>query len=540
MKRLLLTLSMILLLGSVAIAQRADNYPPDDKNVQMTATNLPIVWIDVDGKMIEMDSVITGRMKIIYNRDGQLNYVDTVAHPGQFVNYDGYISIRYRGHSSFTNSDKKPYTIHTMAGPVEEGANKLKVALLGMGKDHKWGLLAPYSDKSMLRDVLAYQLAEPWMEYTPEGRFCEVYLDGIYYGVYVLTELVSKGKRRLNLDDPGESGNALTGGYIMQVDRADEPVYISKYHPLKKDGSLLYKWGIYFQYKMPDYDEITSAQRSFITNRINEMENAFASSDYMNPLTGYRKYIDVTSFADYQLMMELSHNVDAYRLSAKFFKRCDSIDSRFKMVIWDFNLAFGNSCYYDSWRYDTWMYQNNDIMYVAGETYLIPFWWYKLNEDSDYTTLLKERWKSYRRGNLRDDRWEATVDSLVNKLTVNGAVDRNSQAWPRWGRYVWPNYYIAKNYADEIAYLKQWLANRIAWMDTQFGYDPNAHLRGDVDWDDKVNIDDLIALIDILINGKEDAMTSFLADVNLDGKVSVADITMLIDYLLSGSWYTRN
>ena len=61
----------------------------------------------------------------------------------------------------------------------------------------------------------------------------------------------------------------------------------------------------------------------------------------------------------------------------------------------------------------------------------------------------------------------ATMDSLTTVLTVNGAEQRNTQAWPRWGVYVWPNYYVATSYADEIAYIKEWLAKRIAWMDEQ-------------------------------------------------------------------------
>ena len=44
-------------------------------------------------------------------------------------------------------------------------------------------------------------------------------------------------------------------------------------------------------------------------------EDNLASADYKNPETGYRKYIDVTSFIDYMLSTEFCHNVDGYRLS---------------------------------------------------------------------------------------------------------------------------------------------------------------------------------------------------------------------------------
>ena len=68
------------------------------------------------------------------------------------------------------------------------------------------------------------------------------------------------------------------------------------------------------------------------------------------------------------------------------------------------------------------------------------------------------------------DTTSAVIDSLATMLTSHGAVDRNSRAWPRWGIYVWPNYYVSKNYADEVNYLKQWLHDRVAWMDQALGF----------------------------------------------------------------------
>lgn len=525
----------VLALSSMAYAQQADNYPPDNQNVTIDSTNLPIVWIDVNGVMIDREERITGHMKIIHNGDGMLNYADTIAHPGQHIDYEGYIAIRYRGHSSFTLSDKKPYSFHTMTAPIEEGGSKKKVELLGMGKDNKWCFLAPYSDRSLIRDIMAFEFAKPWMEYTPQGRFCEVYLDGIYYGVYQLCEVVSKGKYRTNLPDPGEEGDELTGGYIMQVDRNEGGVYTSKHHPVRTTGWDITDRYIRFQFQTPDTEDITTAQRRYITGRIDEMENAFASSNYMDPEVGYQKYIDVTSFADYQLMMELSHNIDGYRLSAKFFKRRDSVDARFKMVIWDFNIAFGNSRF-AGFQTDNWIYKYNNDLYSAGEVNLIPFWWYKLNKDPNYTSLLKERWKLFRRNNLRDDRWMAIVDSLANVLTSYGAEERNDAARPRWGKYIWPNYHIPSSYDDEIAFLKQWITDRIAWMDQQLGYEPEHFIRGDVNGDGTVSISDISCLIDYLLGGDTSQLNLQSADCNNDSSITIADVSFLIDCLLSDTW----
>ena len=527
MKRLLLLVMMVLTLTGTVSAQTRRNYPPDNQNVRLSSTNLPIVWIDVDGRNIDRYERITARMKILNNGDGRLNYADTVAHPGQTIDYEGYVAIRYRGSSSY-GMDKKPYSFRPLDKPLEQGGVKKKVNILGMGKDNHWALLAPYADKSMMRDLLAFELARPWMEYTPQGRYCEMFLDGIYYGVYILTEVVSNGKHRLDLPDPGDSGDDLTGGYIMEVDRVESNIHVSKYHPVGSNGSPYNNRYIYFQYKSPDYEDLSAEQVQYINSRIDQMENVLWNYRPSGQTT-YEEYLDVTNFIDYQLAQELSHNVDAYRLSGKFFKRRDSEDPRFKMVLWDFNLAYGNADYYEAWRTDTWMYKNtNALLNIAGDAYMIPFWWYKLNSSSRYISALKKRWTQYRRTNLRQECVIAVVDSLASVLTSHGAEQRNSQAWPRWGRYVWPNYYVAGNYADEVAWLKQWIINRIAWMDQQLGFNPDAVLPGDVNLDGEVNIADVNAVIDMILTGNMSPM----GDVNGDGELNIADINAVIDAIL--------
>ena len=533
MKRLLLLAVAVLTLTGTARAWGWVNYPPDNEDVVLTSTNLPIVWIDVDGEYIDRYERITARMKIIHNGDGLLNWADTVAHPGQTIDYEGYVALRYRGSSSFGSSDKKPYSFRPLDKPLEDGGEKKKVKILGMGKDNNWALLAPYADKSMMRDLLAFEVSRPWMEYTPQGRFCELFLDGTYYGVYILTEVVSKGKHRLDLPDPGEQGDSITGGYIMEVNRTDgEVTYTSKYNPLTSTGQRLTYRYITFQYKSPDYEDLTQEQVDYITGRIDQMETSLWN--YRPTGTAaYEAYLDVTNFIDYQIAQELGHNVDAYRLSGKFFKRRDSEDPRFKMVLWDMNLAYGNSDYYQGWRTDTWIYKNNNILNEEGDNQLIPFWWYKLNTNPDYTAALKARWAQYRRSNLRQDRIMATVDSLANVLTSHGAERRNSEAWPRWGEYVWPNYYIADDFADEVDYLKQWLTERIAWMDDKLGFDPNAIVTGDVNCDGITDIEDVTALIALILTGEGTGIDLEAADCNQDGSRDVADVTALIAIVLN-------
>ena len=123
----------------------------------------------------------------------------------------------------------------------------------------------------------------------------------------------------------------------------------------------------------------------------------------------------------------------------------------------------------------------------------------------------------------------AVVDSLSSVLTSHGAEGRNSQAWPRWGVWVWPNYHVAGNYADEVAWLKQWITDRIAWMDSQLGYDPTAALPGDVNGDGEVSIADVNAVVDMILTGR----TEPTGDVNGDSEVNIADVNFIMDVILN-------
>ena len=58
-------------------------------------------------------------------------------------------------------------------------------------------------------------------------------------------------------------------------------------------------------------------------------------------------------------------------------------------------------------------------------------------------------------------------------------------------------------------------------------------VRGDVDKDSNVNIADVTALVDMLLNNAELIPEG---DCNKDGSMNIADVTALVDFLLSGVW----
>ena len=485
MKKTLLLFVILLAVTTSLFAQdtSSTNFRPT-VNVSFTETNLPLVFINVEGATIQKENRIIARMKIIDNGDGH-NYRDTVAYPNQKVDYEGWIGIKYRGNTSFYNSKKKPFQVKPMKTNDVNG-KKEKVSIMGMGKDNDWALLAPWEDQSYVRDVLTFQLARPYFDYVPHAKYCEVILDGTYYGVYIMAERVGKGKYRLNFNDVGvdSKGNAIddmTGDFHIEVDRPDEDHYYqSKHAPRYNNGTDMYGEKVTFQYKNPEYEDfadLPAGTEEAIHKAIDEFEDALASDDYKNPETGYRKYIDVTSFIDYMLSTEFSNNVDGYRLSTNLYKYSDThaaelgTNSKWKMSLWDFNIAYGNCSYYNP-NSDVWRYKQNDTMSGVDHN-LIPFWWNRLMADDSFKQEVKDRWQKYRQEFYADEAITEKIDSMITVLSANGALSRDSQAWPS-------HFYNS----SAVTTLKKFITRRLAFLDKELlgsstggdnpGNDPNS------------------------------------------------------------------
>ncbi|MCH4147923.1 MAG: CotH kinase family protein [Prevotella sp.] len=428
-----LLFSIVALLCAVsASAQRYDNYLPEVTNVSLSETNLPIIFITVNKAVIQRRNTIQGQMKIVDNGSGNLNYGDLTTHSSQNFNYNGAIAIKYRGNSSFVSSDKKPYAIY----PTDASGNVQKVSLLGMTTSSEWALLAPFSDRSLIRNVLSFNLARQFMPKIPQAKFCEVVVDGVYYGIYLLTERVSS----LMASD----------AELFEVDRADETnLYTSSYKPYSTAGSAI-------NYAKVTYQPKTA---NAISTDITAMEQSLAGSSYATQ-------IDATSFADYLLNTEFAHNADGYRLSTNLYKESGG---KFKTSLWDMDLGFGNYDAFEGYRNDTWVYNENDILSAQDDPQLVPFYWYNLIHNADFQSTLKARWQEYRKDVFTQTKIDAKIDSLTTLLNANGALTRNFTAWPIWSKKVWPNYKVTASYDAEITYLKEWIGDRLTWMDTNIG-----------------------------------------------------------------------
>ena len=413
----------------------------------LITSNLPIVVIETEGLTIPGDPKIEAHMGIINNPGSENNINDPCN------NYDGIIGIETRGSSS-SGWPKKSYSFETR----NSDETNLNVELLGMPEENDWVLNGPYSDKSLMRNVLAYHLAGETGRWAPRTRFCELVLNNDYQGVYVMMEKIKRDGDRVDIAtlNPDEiSGDDLTGGYIIKIDRPDEHWTSQYYSPV---GSR----PIYFSYVYPDPDEMPDQQKNYIKDYVNAFEDALAGDNFINPDLGYRRYVNTESFMDFFLINELSRNVDAYRLSTFLYKDRDSRGGKLTMgPIWDFNLAFGNADYYDAFEPEGWMLHT----VPEYDGYQAPFWWDRLREDPYYNAALKARWEFLRGNTFSEKHIVGIIDSLSTLLT--DAQVRNFETFPILGAYVWPNYFIGDTYESEIQFMKDWISSRIDWMDDQ-------------------------------------------------------------------------
>jgi hypothetical protein len=156
--------------------------------------------------------------------------------------------------------------------------------------------------------------------------------------------------------------------------------------------------------------------------------------------------------------------VDGYRLSTYLYKDRNSRNRKiYAGPVWDYDLAFRNANYCDGSNTTGWAYQFNYVCPGDGAG-LIPFWWDRLMTDSAFTSDLRCRWKEKRQNTISLTHLNYLIDSVVT-LTAE-ARTRHFQRWPVLGQYIWPNPQpIATTYAGEISYLKEWLNNRLNWID---------------------------------------------------------------------------
>lgn len=426
-----------------------------------TSSNLPIVLIDTYGQSIPDDPKIMAGMKIIDNGPGLRNNItDTPV-------YDGFAGIELRGSSS-QEFPKKSFGLETWDAAGED----LKVSLLGMPEESDWILNANYTDKTLMRNTMAYQLFQDMDHYATRYKHVEVMLNGSYHGIYVFSEKIKRDGDRVDiakLTTTMNSGDPLTGGYIVKIDKptgSGGDGWVSDYPPPSHPNGQT----IFFQYEYPKANTITPQQKEYISGYVDAFEGALAGPFFNDPNLGWRRYAVENTFVDYFIVNEISKNVDGYRLSTFLHKERESLGGKLRMgPVWDYDIAFRNADYCSGDVVTGWAYQ----FPCQYDYWQVPFWWQRLMQDTIFKNNLKCRWEDLRTTTLSNAWLNNYVDSIA--LVLNESQERNFVRWPILGVYVWPNPQpIPTTYAGEIQALKSYLQTRLNWLDQNMPGNCNA------------------------------------------------------------------
>lgn len=488
--------------GSNASPAVSQTYTLAEADVAAFSSNVPLLILNTFGRDLSREAKAPVSVRFI---DAGANGRTSLSGAEDF---DGRGLIRFRGYTSLRHPKK------SLALDIKDESDKnQKVSLLGLPKDSEWVLYAPYPDKTLLRDVLAYELSNKLGRYAPRTRFIEVFLNSAsgklsrshYMGVYVLEEKIKRSPHRVNitpLEPQDQTEPAISGGYIFKKDHLEkvglaegEPPPRSQGYRIESDlfgaggfpadpggfdraasppsnqlvgsrpaagklvattnGFVSTKGNAFF-YVEPKAEDITPAQRAWLNHYLNRFENTLYGPDFRNPSNGYAAFIDADSFIDHHWIVELTKNVDGFRFSTYFTK---DRGEKLKMEpIWDWNLAFGNCRGKEGYVPQGWYWpQLDDYQYS---------WFRRLFDDPDFAQRYVDRWGQLRTNLCASSNLLARVDQIAAQLQEPAA--RNFARWPILGETVMPNYFVGKDYAHEIAWMKEWIVSRLTWIEKQF------------------------------------------------------------------------
>lgn len=397
-----------------------------------TRMDFPTIFITTqnNANISSKDFYVKGNVRI---EDPRGDFWDTKV-------FEGSMQIKGRGNATWTQFPKKPYRIK-----LDESAS-----IFGLPKNKDWILLANYSDKTLLRNIVAMKVSEicgmPW---TPQMFPVDVYLNGKYIGNYTFCDHKEVAKHRVDIElvtPDDNSGDAVTGGYYFEIEQQlDEPVSWST------------TMGVPMMFKDPERP--TQAQINYVKGYFNDMEAALSKENF-NINTGYPKYIDIESWVNNYIVNEVTKNIDGNLRKSTFLTK--ERGQKLKMYhVWDFDFTLGNCDYFNS-MYGLPNDHTGFFILKYGLQGRGWGWYYRLSHDPVFLQKVKNRWNQVY-PQLRDV--AEFIDEQQDFIRESAA--RNFERWDILHTYVWPNPVIPGSFDGEVAYMRSFYVKRIEWLNTE-------------------------------------------------------------------------
>lgn len=492
----------------------------------MQASGLPTLYLT------SADSANRGLAYV----DGSKNNVVTdaamelIAANGTSIYNGGLKQIKARGNSTFTYAEKKSYQIK-LAGVGD---------LLGTGEQVKtWVLLASYFDATQMHDKMVKDLAaELGLPYTASCDWVNLYYDGVYRGIYLLSEKNSVGETSVAITDMEQVYEQLNGGYGTDMTTAQAENSYGQQYQYTKDltepenitGGYLIElnhnmWdeasgfktrqGVAFNVKSPEW--CGNAAMKYISEYYQAFEDAVYATDDTGAYTGYNAstgkyfydYVDMDSLVKVFLLQELSLNCDGFISSVYFYKDADG--KMFAGPIWDQDMTFGTG----------WTKTNaadiEDYHYLAKALIQIPA----------FKTAVVEYYSSTFAPAVRE--WLGNNGTIAHQYSLlKNSAAMNYTLWdyirignPENEGHIWQG----ASYQSVVDEMTTWIENRLANMDSRFKL--QSTVAGDVNGDGEVNSDDAVCILRYLAGYDVDVKIEN-GNVNGDDTVNSDDAVCIL------------
>jgi hypothetical protein len=340
-----------------------------------------------------------------------------------------------------------------------------KTDLCGMGKSKKWALIAGAYDRSLLRTSAAFDLGSKLknMAWTPQAKPVDLYVNGSYRGSYMLVERITIDENRVDIDelvngpeeDPTGANDKepnITGGYILEWDfrkSADHNVTAGK------RGWV----GIKEPEDEDDDTGITKAQVHYVNTYLDATDKALYGSSWKSDTKGWKKYIDEKSAVDYFIAQEIMKPVDGNMWASVYMYKARN-GKLFFGPMWDYDLAAGSADRAGGTKSPTGWYVKNNTRTTAKQA--SSTWFVRLNDDPDFQKAVKARWNEVYPQLKTEDAFLASQRAVIAK-----SADANFDKWSVKS-HMSAAQVVKGSWSKEVSYLRDWLKDRISWMNKQY------------------------------------------------------------------------